>query len=55
MRNGSHCNYCKGKIEQVGFGALDYPAYIYVCKNPECPVYALLQVPVEDMPKKAPF
>jgi len=41
------CNQCHKELVD-----LDAEAYLLFCKNPECPCYALLQVPLEYMPKE---
>lgn len=44
------CNYCHQEME---YHTEDKVAekYVCVCTNPSCPVYALLQIAMENMPK----
>jgi hypothetical protein len=41
------CNQCYKELVD-----LDAEHYLLFCKNPKCPNYALLQVPLEEMPKE---
>jgi len=46
MREGKyHCNYCGKKMEPVDIFYQEDS--FFVCKNPKCPSFALLQIPVE--------
>ena len=46
-----HCNYCQKEVIYV-----EYPDgnKVSSCHNPECPTFALVQVPLELMEKKEP-
>lgn len=39
-----HCNYCGKKLDIAKYSNFDKA---WVCRNPECPAYALVQIPVE--------
>lgn len=48
------CNQChKGMLVRLEIKSdYDTKINIYICQNPECPNYALLQIPEEIMEKK---
>lgn len=46
-----HCNQCGRLMFYHVFEQLNGLGNPYVCNNPECPNYSLLQMAVEDMPK----
>ena len=51
----SKCNMfrCSRELKEIYSIASKCGDYVilYVCTNPACPQYSLIQVPVEDMPK----
>jgi len=45
------CNQCGQEMKSHLLGDLADYQFFYFCSNPECPNYALFQVPMKDMPK----
>jgi len=43
------CNQCFKQLWLTYFGQ----TLVFVCKNPRCPNYSLVQVPAEEMPKES--
>ncbi len=44
------CNHCNEILNEYFHQIMTYECRFYVCINPECSNYALLQIPVEGMP-----
>lgn len=48
MENQATCNQCGEQLYRYKNLRIEY----YFCINPACPNYALIQIPLEDMPMK---
>ena len=50
------CNQCGSELDTIPLRSSELvnpiEPDIHVCANPECPNYAVVQIPSEDMPKE---
>ena len=44
------CHQCHKELDKLELShQIRWNLFVYVCENPKCPNYALIQIPLEDM------